>query len=171
MTQLTEPLTSLRSLTVTWQDPEPTLQQLARLPGIESVRALSTGAVPRPPLGELLGLSIPVVEPGRVTFAFTPTEVHYNPIGTVHGGIIGTLLDSAMGMSVQSLLEAGTRYTTLEYKVNFLRPLTTATGEVRAEGSVIHRGRTQAVAEAKLVDAGGKVYAIGSSTLAIIEPR
>ncbi len=171
MTQLTDSLAALRSLTVTWEDPEPTLRRLSGLSGIEGVRAISTGTVPRPPLGELLGLSIPVVEPGRVTFAFTPTEVHYNPIGTVHGGVIGTLLDSAMGMSVQSLLEAGVRYTTLEYKVNFLRPLTTSVGEVRAEGSVIHRGRTQAVAEAKLIDGNGKVYAVGSSTLAIIEPR
>lgn len=168
MIQLTHVQPTSRSLTVTWEDPVPVLQHLAALPGIEGVRAIATGAVPRPPLGQLLDLSIPVVEEGRVTFAFTPGELHYNPLGTVHGGIIGTLLDSAMGMSVQSTLDAGVRYTTLEYKVNFLRPVTVDAGPVLAEGRVVHRGRTQAVAEARLIDGNGKVYAISSSTLAIL---
>lgn len=168
MIQVAAPTPTTRSLTVTWEDPVPVLQRLVGLPGIESVRAIATGAVPRPPLGELLDLSIPVVEEGHVTFAFTPGELHYNPLGTVHGGIIGTLLDSAMGMSVQTTLDAGVGYTTLEYKVNFLRPVTIAVGEVRAEGRVIHRGRTQSVAEARLIDGNGKVYAVSSSTLAIL---
>ncbi len=168
MIQPTHVQPTSRSLTVTWEDPVPVLQHLAALPGIEGVRAIATGAVPRPPLGQLLDLSIPVVEEGRVTFAFTPGELHYNPLGTVHGGIIGTLLDSAMGMSVQSTLDAGVRYTTLEYKVNFLRPVTVDAGPVLAEGRVVHRGRTQAVAEARLIDGNGKVYAISSSTLAIL---
>ncbi len=168
MMQRTHAQPTTRSLTVTWEDPAPVLQHLAALPGIEGVRAIATGALPRPPLGQLLDLSIPVVEEGRVTFAFTPGELHYNPLGTVHGGIIGTLLDSAMGMSVQTTMDAGARYTTLEYKVNFLRPVTVTVGEVRAEGRVIHRGRTQAVAEAQLVDRNGKVYAVSSSTVAIL---
>lgn len=168
MIQPTHVQPTSRSLTVTWEDPVPVLQHLAALPGIEGVRAIASGTVPRPPLGQLLDLSIPVVEEGRVTFAFTPGELHYNPLGTVHGGIIGTLLDSAMGMSVQSTLDAGVRYTTLEYKVNFLRPVTVDAGPVLAEGRVVHRGRTQAVAEARLIDGNGKVYAISSSTLAIL---
>lgn len=163
---ITQP--SPRSLIVTWEDPVPVLQQLARLPGIEGVRAIASGAVPRPPLGELLDLSIPLAEAGRVTFALTPGEVHYNPMGTVHGGIIATLLDSAMGMSVQSTLDAGVRYTTLEFKVNFIRRVTVDAGQVFAEGRVVHRGRTQAVAEARLIDAAERVYAISSSTLAIL---
>jgi uncharacterized protein (TIGR00369 family) len=97
-----------------------------------------------------------------------PSEYHYNPAGVVHGGMAATLLDSAMGIAVLSSLPAGMIFTTLELKVNFLRAMTTTTGEVRAEGNVVHLGRTTAVVEARLTDATGKLLATASSTCLIM---
>jgi len=140
------------------------------LDGMAYIRAIQAGELEPAPFARLLGLSIPFAEPGRTTFAFTPGELWENPMGTLHGGVIGTLLDSAMGMALQSTLPAGTGFTTLEYKVNFVRPVLQGTGEVYAEGSVVHPGRSQAVVEARLVDAAGKLYALASSTCAILRP-
>lgn len=120
------------------------------------------------PFARLMQLAIPQSDRGRVTFSFTPSELWENPMGTLHGGVIGTLLDSAMGMAVLSTLEQGVSFTTLEYRVNFLRPIFATTGEVFAEAIVIHEGKSQAVVEARLSDASGKLYAVGSSTCAIL---
>jgi uncharacterized protein (TIGR00369 family) len=110
------------------------------------------------------------VSEGRVVFSAEPAEYHYNPLGTVHGGIAATLLDSAMGCAVQSLLPAGTGYTTLEIKVNYLRPITSATGPVTCEGKIIHLGGRVATAEARLSDATGKLYAHGTTTCILLRP-
>ncbi|MGE0601341.1 MAG: PaaI family thioesterase [Dehalococcoidia bacterium] len=169
MTQLTAEPTR-RSLQFNWSDPLPTREFLQSLPGLESIRAIQSGQVPPMPFAQVMGLSIPYAERGRVTFAFTPTELWQNPMGTLHGGAIGTLLDSAMGMAVLSTLDQGVSFTTLEYKVNFLRPVFPSTGEVYAEGTIAHEGKTQAVVEARLTDANGKVYAIANSTCAILRP-
>jgi uncharacterized protein (TIGR00369 family) len=170
MTQLTAepPVLTNRSISFSWEDPAPTRASQRALSGLESIRAIQGGRVPPMPFAQVMGLSIPRAERGFVTFAFTPSELWENPMGTLHGGAIGTLLDSAMGMAVLSTLEQGVSFTTLEYKVNFLRPVFATTGEVFGEGRVLHEGRTQAVVEARLVDASGKLYALASSTCAIL---
>ena len=110
------------------------------------------------------------VSEGRVVFALEPAEYHYNPLGTVHGGVMATLLDSAMGCVVQSMLPAGTSYTTLELKVNYLRPITSKTGIVYCEGKIIHVGGRVATAEGRLTGADGKLYAHGTTTCIILRP-
>lgn len=169
MTQLTDrPATLHRSLSFAWEDPNPSRTALRAMSGLESIRAIQKGDVPPMPFAQLMGLSIPHAERGRVTFAFKPSELWENPMGTLHGGAIGTLLDSAMGMAVLSTLDQGVSFTTLEYKVNFLRPVLATTGEVYAEGVVLHSGKSQAVVEARLLDADGKLHALASSTCAIL---
>jgi len=159
---------SERSRTFTWQEPFESFAHLKAMPGLEALRALVAGEVPPPPIAQTLGFELVEVEPGWATFAVEPAEFHYNPIGVVHGGLALTLLDSAMGCALQSLLEAGVAYTTLETKVNFVRPLTLSTGRVRCTGSVVHPGRTVATAEGRVVDDSDKLYAHGTSTLLIV---
>jgi uncharacterized protein (TIGR00369 family) len=120
--------------------------------------------IPHAPIAELVGMDLVELGDGRATFALDPAERHYNPLGTVHGGIAATLLDSAMGCAVHTTLNDGERYTTLELKVNFVRAITEATGRVVAEGSVIHRGGRVATAEARLTDEDGRLLAHGTST-------
>jgi uncharacterized protein (TIGR00369 family) len=136
--------------------------------GLDALRAMMAGELPPPPIAQTLGFDLIEVERGRATFTAEPAEFHYNPIGVVHGGLALTLLDSAMGCAVQSLLDAGVAYTTLEVKANFVRPLTTDTGLVRCTGTVVHAGRTVATAEGRIEDADGRLYAHGTSTLLII---
>jgi len=153
-----------RTRTFSWEDPMITASGMRGLTGIEAMRRMMAGDIPAPPIMHLLDFSLVDVEEGRVVFAFVPAEFHYNPIGSVHGGIFATLLDSAMGCAVHTVLPAGTGYTTLEFKVNMTRPLTATTGEVRCEGAVINRGRQTAVAEARIVDKAGKIYAHSTTT-------
>jgi len=108
------------------------------------------------------------LEEGRAVFAVDPAEYHYNPIGVVHGGLAATLLDSAMGCAVHSMLPAGTGYTTLELKVNFIRAMTAETGRVRAEGKLIHLGSRTATAEGRVIDESGKLYAQATTTCLIL---
>jgi len=136
--------------------------------GLDALRAMIAGELPPAPIAQTLGFELIEVERGRATFIGEPAEFHYNPIGVVHGGLALTLLDSAMGCAVQSTLEAGVAYTTLEVKANFVRPLTSDTGEVRSTGTVVHAGRTVATAEGRLEGADGKLYAHGTSTLLIL---
>jgi uncharacterized protein (TIGR00369 family) len=110
------------------------------------------------------------VSEGRVVFAIEPAEYHYNPLGTVHGGIAATLLDSAMGCAVQSMLPHGAGYTTLELKTNYLRAMTSRTGVVYCEGKIIHMGGRVATAEGRLTDASGKLYAHGTTTCILLRP-
>ncbi len=136
--------------------------------GVQYLRAMQSGELPAPPVGALIGMSISEVSEGRVVFALEPAEYHYNPLGTVHGGIVATLLDSALGCSVHSMLAAGSWYTTLEIKVNYLRPLTSKTGTVYCEGKVVHMGGRIATAEGRLTDASGKLYAHGTTTCILL---
>ena len=108
-------------------------------------------------------------ERGRAVFMGLPQFAHYNPIGTVHGGWHATLLDSAMACAVHTLVEPGSAYTTLEFKIHCVRPLTDRTGPVRAEGTVVAAGRRTATAEGRLVDADGKLYSHGTTTCLFIE--
>ena len=133
--------------------------------GLAFMRAIPDG---RLPMGDTLNFSLVEAEHGRVVFAGTPTSTHYTPLGRVHGGWAATLLDSAMGGAVLSVLAPGKMLTTVELKVNYVRALTDATGPVRAEGLVINAGRTIATAEGRLLDADGKLYAHGTTTCLIL---
>ncbi|MGO8949973.1 MAG: PaaI family thioesterase, partial [Ktedonobacterales bacterium] len=110
------------------------------------------------------------VDEGRALFVVQPAEYHYNPIGVVHGGLAATLLDSAMSCAIQTTLPAGVGYTTLEIKVNFVRPITLDSGELRCEGKVVHGGSRTATAEGQLLDQAGKLYAHGTTTCIILRP-
>src|SRR5215472_6436572 len=138
--------------------------------GIAYLKAMQSGEFPTPPIAVLMNMWMSEVSEGRVVFAAEPSEYHYNPLGTVHGGFTATLLDSALGCAVQSMLPAGTSYTTLELKVNYLRPITTKTGTVYAEGKIIHVGGRVATAEGRLTDAQGKLYAHGTTTCIVLRP-
>jgi uncharacterized protein (TIGR00369 family) len=153
-----------RARTVTWTDPKAIAAKARGMAGLDFLRAMAAGEVPPPPIALLLGFGIREIEDGRVVFSMVPDEHHYNPIGMVHGGVFGTLLDTAMGCAVMSTLPAGEGYTTLEYKVNLTRAMTTDTGEVACEGRIVTRGRQTAVAEARIVDGQGRVCAHATST-------
>ena len=136
--------------------------------GIDYLRAIRDGRFPALPIARLLGFSLVEIEEGRAVFGVEPGEQHYNPIGLVHGGLLATLLDSAMGCAVHSTLPAGTGYSTLEIKVNFTRPVLADTGPLRCESKLLHRGRQTATAEGRVVDGGGKVYAHGTTTCLVM---
>jgi uncharacterized protein (TIGR00369 family) len=159
---------SLRSLSVTWDDPVQLAQAGRTLAGIEFLRRIRDGRLPSPPIAELLGFDLVEVELGYAVFECVPGEQHYNPIGVVHGGLAMTLLDSAMGCAVQTQMPAGGGYTTLEAKTNLVRAITTETGKLRAIGKTIHVGKRIATAEARLEDAAGKLYAHASTTCIVL---
>ena len=163
-----------RQRTVTWHDPTITATAFHDLTGLEFLRRITRGELPPPPIASLLGMRFEEMGEGRVVFSVEPAEYHYNPIGTVHGGLACTLLDSAMSCAVQSLLPAGVAYTTLELKVNFVRPMSQTTGKVLCEGKVIHLGSRIGTAEGRLYDEHGKLYAHGVTTCIVLrhhEPR
>src|SRR5689334_17511459 len=157
-----------RSRTHTWQDPLASAQAARGLAGLDFLRKIIAGDLPQPPIAHTLDYALLEIEPGRAVFGFQPSEIHYNPIGMVHGGIPCTLLDSAMGCAVHSTLPAGAGYTTLELKVNIVKAIGKDTGPLRAEGKLIHAGRTTAVAEGRLVDEAGKLYAHATTTCMIL---
>jgi uncharacterized protein (TIGR00369 family) len=139
--------------------------------GLGFLRAIIDGTIPQPPIAETLGFRLIAAEHGRAVFAGEPQFRHYNPIGSVHGGFAMTLLDSALGCAVHSTLGKGETYTTLEIKVNLVRPLSKDTGPVSAEGRVLHRGRTVGTAEGDVRDANGKVYAHATTTCMIFPAK
>jgi uncharacterized protein (TIGR00369 family) len=155
-----------------WQDPLPVAAQGARMSGLEYIQALAAGELPPPPIAVLMRLQPVEVEPGRAVFDGEPGEEHYNPIGVVHGGYAATILDSALGCAVHTTLPAGAGYTTLSLEVKLVRPITRETPRVQAEAEVLHRGRRQATATARLVAAdSGKLLAHASATCLIVEPE
>jgi uncharacterized protein (TIGR00369 family) len=135
--------------------------------GLEQLRAMMAG--PGPGIGRTLGFKLTQADEGRVVFEATPDERAYNPIGTVHGGYAATLLDSACGCAVHSRLTAAQGYTTLELKAAYHKAMTAQTGLVHAEGKVITIGRRTAFAEARIVDADGRLYASATSTLLVFD--
>jgi uncharacterized protein (TIGR00369 family) len=144
-----------------------TLENLRECSGLELFKKMIAGELPRPPISDTLGFYMVHAEKGHVIFQGTPQHRHYNPIGSVHGGFHATLLDSCVACAIQSTLEAGQGYTTIELKVNYIRALTDRVGPVRAEGRVIHAGKQIGTAEGKLVDAEGKLYAHATTTCLI----
>ncbi len=167
---MTQMSTKARSRTITWDDPMTALTQGADLSGLEFIRAIFDHQLPSPPITATMGFTGGVAEEGKVTFIGEAAEHLYNPIGVVHGGFAMTLLDSAMGCAVHTTLAAGEAYTTLEVKVNFVRPITLETGPVRCEGTVIHRGGKIATAEGRLIaERTGKLLAHGTTTCMVLK--
>lgn len=159
----------MRTRTFSWNDPLITAQAAMSAAGLDVLEAMARGELPAPPIAETLGFGGLEVGDGRAAFVLDPAEFHYNPIGTVHGGVICTLLDSALGCAVHSTLPAGARYTTLELKVNFVGAVTVGTGHVRAEAEVLHRGRRVATAEARLVaEDSGRLLAHATTTCLVM---
>jgi uncharacterized protein (TIGR00369 family) len=159
-----------RTRVITWEDPSMAVQTGKTVSGIAYLKALQSGELPPPPIAVLMGMWISEVSEGRVVFSAEPAEFHSNPLGTMHGGVIATLLDSSLGCVVQSMLPAGTSYTTIELKVNYLRPITTKTGTISSEGKIIHVGGRIATAEGRLTDASGKLYAHATTTCILLRP-
>lgn len=139
--------------------------------GLGFLQAIIAGSLPQPPIAETLGFHLVEADNGRAVFEGVPEFRHYNPIGSVHGGFAATLLDSALGCAVFSTLAKGDSWTTLELKLNLVRALTNDTGPVRAEGRIIHRGRTVATSEGDLKDRAGKLYAHATTTCMIFPAK
>lgn len=163
-------ISTQRTRIITWDDPMAGAQAAVSMRGIDYLHAMARGELPPPPMLQLMSMQIGDIEEGRVVFFVEPAEFHYNPIGSVHGGLACTLCDSAMGCAIHSTLPAGVGYTTLELKINFLRPLTRETGRVRCEGTVIHVGSRISTAEARLTDGNGKLYGHATTTCIIFRP-
>ena len=153
-----------RSRTFQWRDPHPAIDLARRVGGLEYTRMVMRGEVPHAPVCELVGFRFVLVEPGEIALEFDPAEYHYNVIGSVHGGITCTLLDSAMSIAVHTAIPVGHGFATLQMNTNFVRPITARTGSMRCEGTVTHSGSRVATAEGRLVDAKGKLYAHGTVT-------
>lgn len=156
-----------RSKTITWHDPLRTAAEGAAMAGLDYIHAIIEGALPPPPIAQLLGMELISAEPGRAEFHCTPDESAYNPLGIVHGGLVCTLLDSAVGCAVHATLPKGTGYTSIELKVNYLRPVHADSGPLTAVGVVTKPGRRVAFAEGTVEDRHGKVVASASSSLLI----
>jgi uncharacterized protein (TIGR00369 family) len=156
----------VRTRTYSWNDPRASVDRTR--PGKESLAAQRDGDLPTPPFAVTLGMKLVDVAEGRAVFTMVPAEFQFNPLGVVHGGVIATLMDSAMACAIQTLLPPGLGATTLELKTNFVRPITIAAGEIRAEGRVLHLGKQIALAEARATDANGKLFAHATSTCMVI---
>ena len=134
------------------------------LSGLEYMRKVAAGELPPSGMGQLIGFKLVEVSEGRAVFTVTPDERHYNGLGIAHGGLAATVLDSALGCAINTMLPAGRIFTTLEMKINYVRPLRRETGEVRCEATTIHVGGRTATADGRIVDAAGKLYAHGTAT-------
>src|SRR5882757_2969443 len=137
--------------------------------GLEFVQGLADGTLPLNTIAQTLGYDVTEAESGRVVITAEPRDIHLNPAGTVHGGFSATLLDSCMGLAIQSTLEKGVGSTTLEFKISLVRPITTDTGEIRAEGVVLNCGRRIGTAEGRITDNKGRLLAHGTTTCLIFE--
>ncbi|MEM7499941.1 MAG: PaaI family thioesterase [Pseudomonadota bacterium] len=142
---------------------------LGTMSGLDFIAGIVEGRLPSPPILRLMNARFVEASKGRVVIEATPGFEHYNPIGTVHGGWYGTLLDSALACAVQTALPMGRGYTTLEFKVNVLRAATAETGPLRAIGEIEHVGRRTGVSHARLEDGAGKLYATGTTTCLVLE--
>lgn len=161
--------TQERTRTFGWTDPAVHAALIGRRSGLDLLQAMAKGELPAPPIMHLIDLAGMAVEEGSVTLHLDPQEFHYNPLGTMHGGVISTLLDTAAACSVHTTLPVGVGYTSLDLTVKFLRPITTATGRITCAGSVLQRGRRTALAEARLTDAAGRLLAHATSTCIIFD--
>ena len=137
--------------------------------GLEFVQGLAQGTLPLNMMAEALDYDITEAKNGRVVVTANPKEIHLNPWGTVHGGLAATMLDSCMGLAIQSTLDKSIGSTTLEFKISFVRPITPETGSIRAEGTVISRGRRVGTAEGRVIDRDGRLLVHGTTTCLIFD--
>jgi uncharacterized protein (TIGR00369 family) len=159
-----------RQRTYSWEDPSAAAAAARELTGSEFFAEMLARRLPMPPIAETLAFIATSVADGVARFEIEPREFHYNPIGSVHGGVIATLCDSACGCAVHSLLPAGSYYASLDLSVKFLRPVSAASGILVCEGKVLHFGGRSALAEATLTGADGKLYAHATSSCMIFRP-
>jgi uncharacterized protein (TIGR00369 family) len=160
--------TQPRTRTFSWSSPgELDLGKMVQLTGLQQLQAMMTGEAPRPPIMDLVDMASFHAEPSRVVVTMRAQEFHYNPLGSVHGGVIATLLDTAAACSVHSTLAVGESYTSLDLTTKFLRPVTIESGLLTCEGNVIQRGRRIALAQAELRDDSGRLVAHATSSCLI----
>jgi uncharacterized protein (TIGR00369 family) len=160
--------TMTRSRTVSWTDPEPSRLRWRGLDGYERLATIKRGELSPAPVVALLGLSLDELERGRTVCSIIADEMHENPMGAMHGGIVATLVDTAMGCAVVSTLPSDANFTTLELSTNFVRAITRTTGRVHAEGRVVHSGGRIVTTEARVYDDAGHLYAHATSTCMIL---
>ena len=156
-----------RTRTIQWEDPQISSRDTQNISGLDYLCAIRDGSIAPPPAAHLVGYHIVNVDTGQAVAELNPSEYHYNPFSTVHGGLLSTLLDTAMTAAVMTLLPAGQACSTLELKVNFIRPVSSRTGPVTARANVIHAGKRVATVEGRLFDANEKLYAHATSTYLI----
>jgi uncharacterized protein (TIGR00369 family) len=161
--------TQERTRTFGWTDPAVHAAMIGRQSGLELLQAMAKGDLPAPPIMHLIDLAKMEVEEGSVTLHLDPQEFHYNPLGSMHGGVISTLLDTAAACSVHTTLPVGLGYTSLDLSVKFLRPITIATGRITCTGAVLQRGRRTALAEARLTDSADRLLAHATSSCILFE--
>jgi uncharacterized protein (TIGR00369 family) len=137
--------------------------------GLEFVCGLADGTLPLNTIAQTLGYDVTEAVSGRVVITAEPSDIHLNPSGTVHGGFTATLLDSCMGLAIQSTLEKGIGQTTLEFKISLVRPITPETGVIKAEGTVLSRGQRVGTAEGRVTDSKGRLLAHGTTTCLIFQ--
>jgi uncharacterized protein (TIGR00369 family) len=157
-----------RQKTVSWHDPMLGATAWREMTGLAYLHAMLDGTLPPPPIANLLNMMLTEADTGTVTFTCTPDESAYNPIGLIHGGLVCTLLDSVIGCAVQTTLPAGVGYTSVEIKINYLRPVHADSGELTAHGWTTKPGRKIAFAEGDVRNRDGKIVATGSGTCLII---
>ena len=170
MTVQDESVDTERTRVVTWSDPVVTAATAVGRSGLEFIRALAAGEVPPPPILSTIGARLERVAEGEVVFSLEPAEYHYNPIGSVHGGVYATLLDSATGCAVHTMLPEGVGYTSLDLSVKFLGAMRVATGTVTCTGKIVHLGHRTALAEARLETSAGRLLATATSSCLILRP-
>ncbi len=160
-----------RTRTTTWEDPKVSARDASAISGYDYLRAVAEGRIKPPPVAMLLGYRICEVEMGRAIFELEPAEYLYNPFASVHGGIISTLMDSAMTAAVLSTLPVGRWCSTLEMKVNFVHPVTDQSGLIRCEAKVIHAGSRIAAAEGRVTDHQDRLCAHATTTCMIFQAQ
>jgi uncharacterized protein (TIGR00369 family) len=160
---------SERTRVVTWDDPAEARQQSRHISGSELFDKMRRGEIAQPPFARLLGIELFDVGEGSVTMTLSPHEIHYNPMGCVHGGILTTLLDSVMSAAVHAALPPGKAYLTLGININFLKPVYEHSGEIMAHGTVVSIRRQVAAAEGRIVDVKGEICVTGSATCLVFD--
>jgi uncharacterized protein (TIGR00369 family) len=158
-----------QSRTVTWHDPTPTVERGLSMPGIDYLKAMIAGELPPPPMARLMQFDLVDVEPGKVVVTGEPDASMYNPNGAIHGGLVCTVLDSVAGLALHSTLPAGKGYTSIEIKVNYLKPVRLDAGPLTATGTVVKSGARVGFTEGVVTDASGKVVATATSTLLVFD--
>jgi uncharacterized protein (TIGR00369 family) len=155
---------TVNSSTVNQEASTETPKARRAMSGLEYMRKLMTGELPPSAMARLIDFKLVEVSEGRAVLTIIPDERYYNGVGIVHGGLAATLLDSALGCAINTMMPAGKIFTTLEMKINYVRPMRRETGQVRCEGKVIHVGSRVATADGRIIDASGKLYAHGTAT-------